>query len=65
MGEFVQATESVSPIVAILWVFYPMAAVVLIELFLRAISNDDDDDSQGGKGIRISQPVPVTVPSGA
>ena len=65
MGEFVQATESVSPIVAILWVFYPMAAVVLIELLLRAFSNDDDDDTNGGKGIRIQQPVPVTVPTGA
>ncbi len=65
MGELQAATESVSPIFAILWVFYPMAVVVLIELFLRAISNDDDDDSQGGKGIRISEPVPVTVPTGA
>tara|TARA_B100000029_G_C16923406_1_gene722202 strand:+ start:46 stop:243 length:198 start_codon:yes stop_codon:yes gene_type:complete len=65
MGELQAATESVSPLLAILWVFYPMAVVVLIELFLRAISNDDDDDSQGGKGIRISEPVPVTVPTGA
>ena len=65
MGELVGATESVSPIVAILWVFYPMAALVLIELLLRAFNNDDDDDTGGGKGIRIQQPVPVTVPSGA
>ena len=65
MGELQAATESVSPIFAILWVFYPMAAVVLIELILRAISNDDDDDTNGGKGIRVSQPVPVTVPTGA
>ncbi len=65
MGELQAATESVSTLLAILWVFYPMAVVVLIELFLRAISNDDDDDSQGGKGIRISEPVPVTVPTGA
>ena len=65
MGELQSATESVSPLLAILWVFYPMAVVVLIELFLRAISNDDDDDTGGGKGIRVQQPVPVTVPSGA
>jgi hypothetical protein len=39
-----------------------MAALVLVELILRAI-NDDDDDQDGGKGIRISQPI--TVPSGA
>ena len=65
MGELQAATESVSPLLAILWVFYPMAVVVLIELILRAISNDDDDDTGGGKGIRVTQPVPVTVPSGA
>ena len=65
MGDLSAATESVSPLVAVLWVFYPMAALVLIELILRALSNDDDDDTNGGKGIRISQPVPVTVPSGA
>ena len=66
MGEL-QAEESASPFLALLWVFYPMAAVVLIELLLRAFSNDDDDDTNGGKGIRIGQmePVPVTVPSGA
>ena len=65
MSDFVAASDSISPLVAVLWVFYPMAALVLIELILRALSNDDDDDTNGGKGIRISQPVPVTVPSGA
>ena len=48
MGELQAATESASPLLAILWVFYPMAVVVLIELILRAISNDDDDDTNGG-----------------
>ena len=65
MSDFTAATDSISPLVAVLWVFYPMAALVLIELILRALSNDDDDDTNGGKGIRISQPVPITVPSGA
>ena len=65
MGDLVAASDSISPLAAVLWVFYPMAALVLIELLLRAFSNDDDDDTNGGKGIRISQPVPVTVPSGA
>ena len=54
-----QAVDSISPLVAILWCFYPMAALVLIELLLRAFSNDDDDDQDGGKGIRITQPIPV------
>ena len=35
---------------AILWCFYPMGALVAIELFLRAVDNDDDhdDDQDGG-----------------
>ena len=62
MGDFSAATDSISPLVAVLWVFYPMAALVLIELLLRAF-NDDDNDDNGGKGIRIAQPI--AVPSGA
>ena len=65
MGDFVAASNEISPLVAILWVFYPMGALVLIELLLRAFDNDDDDDTNGGKGVRVMQPQPVTVPSGA
>ena len=60
MGEL-QAVNDISPFQAILWCFYPMAALVLVELISRAI-NDDDDDDGGGKGVRIAQPV--AVPSG-
>jgi len=62
MGDFIAASDSISPFTAVLWVFYPMAALVLVELILRAI-NDDDDDQDGGKGIRVTQLQ--TVPSGA
>ena len=62
MGDLSAASDTISPLVAVLWVLYPMTALVLIELLLRAI-NDDDDDQDGGKGIRISQPI--AVPSGA
>ena len=62
MSDLVAASDSISPLVAVLWVFYPMAALVLIELLLRAF-NDDDNDDDGGKGIRVTQPL--TVPSGA
>jgi len=62
MGDFIAATDSISPFTAVLWVFYPMAALVLVELLLRAFNNDDDDDD-GGKGIRI--PAMQTVPTGA
>ena len=66
MSDLVAASDSISPLTAILWCFYPMAVLVLVELILRAI-NDDDDDQDGGKGIRIRQQdmVPATVPSGA
>tara|TARA_B100000287_G_scaffold43829_1_gene39447 strand:+ start:6771 stop:6956 length:186 start_codon:yes stop_codon:yes gene_type:complete len=61
MSDLVVETNSISPLIAVLWVFYPMAALVLIELLLRAFSgnNDDDDDHQGGKMI------PVALPTGA
>jgi len=62
MGEL-QAVNDISPFTAILWIFYPMAVLVGIELFLRALKDDDDDDFDGGKGVRIGQMQPVTVPS--
>ena len=64
MSDLVAAQDTISPLVAVLWVFYPMAALVLIELLLRAFS-DDDDDNDGGKGIRVRQQEMVPVPSGA
>ena len=67
MGDIVAASDSISPLTAILWCFYPMAVLVLVELLLRSFNDDDDDDFQGGKGVRIGQmeSVPVAVPSGA
>ena len=66
MGDLSAATDTISPLTAVIWIFYPMAALVLVELILRTFNNDDDDDD-GGKGIRIRQQemVPVPVPSGA
>ena len=40
---------------AILWCFYPMASLVLIELFLRSTQDDNDDDNDSGGG--LMQPV--------
>tara|TARA_Y100001970_G_C13521784_1_gene503334 strand:+ start:256 stop:444 length:189 start_codon:yes stop_codon:yes gene_type:complete len=62
MSEFQTAVDTFPIWKAVLWVFYPMTALVLIELLLRAF-NDDDNDDDGGKGIRITQPI--AVPSGA
>ena len=61
MSDFIADSNTISPLVAVLWVFYPMAALVLVELILRTFNDDDDDD--GGKGVRITQPI--AVPTGA
>ena len=65
MGDFIAASDTITPLTAVLWVFYPMAALVLIELLLRAVNDDDDDDFQGGKGIMVGDMKPAYAPSGA
>ena len=40
---------------AVLWCFYPMAALVLVELISRALPDDDDDFFGGGKMIPAYQ----------
>ena len=61
MGDLSAATDTISPLTAVLWVFYPMAALVLVELILRTFNAQEDDD--GGKGDRNTQPI--AVPTGA
>ena len=66
MGELVYATESVTPVWAILFPFFPV--LILLGFYIAAgggFNDDDDDDSQGGKGMRVMQPQPVPVPSGS
>ena len=49
MGELQAVSDSITPFQAIIWCFYPVGVLVGIELFLRAITNDDDDyDPEGG-----------------
>ena len=45
------ADNAISPFQAILWCFYPVGALVFIELFLRAINGDDNDDDDQGGGV--------------
>ena len=39
--------STISPFMAVLWCFYPVALLVGLELFLRT-DDDDDDDPEGG-----------------
>ena len=68
MGELISATETVSPIWAIIFPFIPV--LILLGFWAAAgggFNDDDDDDFGGGKGVRVGQmePVPIPVPSGA
>ena len=42
------ASSSVSPLTAILWCFYPVAILIIIELFLGGGFDDDNNDDQDG-----------------
>ena len=48
MAELYSTTSSVSPLAAILWCFYPVAILVIIELILGGGFDDDNDDQDGG-----------------
>ena len=66
MGELISATETVSPIWAVLFPFFPV--VILLGFWFAAgggFNDDDDDDFGGGKGVRVMQTQAVPVPSGA
>ena len=66
MGEFAYATESVSPVIALIFPFIPV--LILLGFYFAAgggFNDDDDDDFGGGKGVRVMQPQAVPVPSGA
>ena len=41
-------TTSTSPLTAILWCFYPITILVVIELILGGGFDDDNDDQDGG-----------------
>jgi len=48
MTDLYSASSSVSPLTAILWCFYPIAIIVIIELFLGGGFDDDNNDDQDG-----------------
>ena len=48
MPDFQLAADSFPIWKAVLWCFYPMSALVAIEMFFRVADDDDDDDEGGG-----------------
>ena len=48
MTELYQASSSVSHFAAILWCFYPIAILAIIELLLGGGFDDDNNDDQDG-----------------
>ena len=48
MTEIYSTASSISAFSAILWCFYPIAILVLLELFLGGGFDDDNDDQDGG-----------------
>ena len=48
MTDFYSTSSSVSPLFAILWCFYPVALLVIIELLFGGGFDDDNDDQDGG-----------------
>ena len=48
MTDIYSTTSSISPLAAVLWCFYPVAILILVELFLGGGFDDDNDDQDGG-----------------
>ena len=63
MSDFQVAADTFPIWKAVLWIFYPMAALVMVELLLRGFDDDDDDD--GGKGIMVNPNEPLYAPAGS
>ena len=48
MIDLYSHTTSITPLTAILWCFYPVAILIVIELLLGGGFDDDNDDQDGG-----------------
>ena len=53
MSELQSSVDSFSALQAIIWCFYPITVVLILELIARNF--DDDDDQGGGKMIPALQ----------
>ena len=48
MTDLYSAASTASPLTALLWCFYPVAVLVIIELLLGGGFDDDNNDDQDG-----------------
>ena len=48
MENLFDTNSSITPLIAILWCFYPIGILVLFELLLGGGIDDDNDDQDGG-----------------
>ena len=48
MTDLYATSSSVTPLTAILWCFYPLAVLVIIELLFGGGFDDDNNDDQDG-----------------
>ena len=46
MTELYSASSTVTPLTAILWCFYPIAILLIVELILGGGFDDDNNDDQ-------------------
>ncbi len=53
MTDFYSVSSSISPLSAILWCFYPVALLIILELLLGGGFDDDNDDQDGGMLIPV------------
>ena len=48
MTDFYLNTSSISPLTAIMWCFYPISILIVVELILGGGFDDDNNDDQDG-----------------
>ena len=48
MADYYSSSSSISSLTAILWCFYPIAILVILEFLLGEGFDDDNDDQDGG-----------------
>ena len=48
MTDLYSVSSSISPITAVLWCFYPVSVIVILELLLGGGFDDDNNDDQDG-----------------